>query len=188
MRIVIEIASRDELFTNTVYEKNTKILCDVQKISIHMDKKSFKDFKDLVIRSLQKKCKELALTLPGTTIEKLHTAYIILCDESVVFIKHFLEQSRCNYTTQLRDNEMEIIKYFIHLEILQKHNDNLLLQCRILTPEINLLVTEAIEDMCSGCHEERANKTCTRCHLIRYCSIECQKNHWETTHKHLCKK
>ena len=30
-------------------------------------------------------------------------------------------------------------------------------------------------------------KTCTACELVRYCSVECQKNHWPH-HKRACKK
>ncbi len=29
-----------------------------------------------------------------------------------------------------------------------------------------------------SCVEEKANLKCSRCGIVRYCSVDCQKNHW----------
>ena len=46
-------------------------------------------------------------------------------------------------------------------------------------------------DVCASCGiaeiDEMKLKTCTACKSIRYCSVECQKNHWPH-HKRACKK
>ena len=178
MRLVIESAIR---------ENPNKRFEHLPKISIQIDGNSFREFKEIVINNLQKKCRELSLTFSGNIIQNLHNAYQILCDESIVFIKSFFEITECDKTSQLNDEKLQIMKYFIHLETLQKHNENILLQCRILTPEINLLITEDTDDICRGCEKVRAMKTCTGCHLERYCSSQCQRNHWQI-HKQKCKK
>ena len=38
---------------------------------------------------------------------------------------------------------------------------------------------------CSNCSKEEAEKRCSRCTAVRYCSKECQKEHWEH-HKGYC--
>ena len=40
---------------------------------------------------------------------------------------------------------------------------------------------------CGNCGEE-ATKKCSRCKSIYYCTVECQKNHYKSTHKKVCKK
>ena len=39
-------------------------------------------------------------------------------------------------------------------------------------------------NVCGGPAERR----CGKCKLVRYCSLECQNLHWNTTHKHTCVK
>lgn len=42
------------------------------------------------------------------------------------------------------------------------------------------------EYYCSNCAERGRLKSCSRCRLTRYCSTECQKQHW-SKHKKVCK-
>ena len=44
---------------------------------------------------------------------------------------------------------------------------------------------------CVNCHKSSKEVTlyqCDRCNAVRYCSIECQKNHWNWMHKYCCRK
>jgi hypothetical protein len=51
--------------------------------------------------------------------------------------------------------------------------------------------TEQMDDVCASCGITQGNgtklKICTACKLMKYCSVECQKNHWKH-HKKACKK
>lgn len=41
-----------------------------------------------------------------------------------------------------------------------------------------------MENKCNNCFK-KANKICSQCKLVNYCSKECQKNDWKV-HKHKC--
>lgn len=39
---------------------------------------------------------------------------------------------------------------------------------------------------CATCSAEGALKSCAACHLVCYCDIDCQREHWKKVHKHTC--
>jgi hypothetical protein len=47
------------------------------------------------------------------------------------------------------------------------------------------------DKQCCNCKKEpearQKFKTCNGCKLLKYCSIECQKNHWKAGHKQKCR-
>ena len=44
---------------------------------------------------------------------------------------------------------------------------------------------EAVANPCAVCQTADANSMCSRCKLVRYCSVDCQKHHWKI-HKKTC--
>ncbi len=56
---------------------------------------------------------------------------------------------------------------------------------------INMSSTEQMDDVCASCGitqgDDTKLKICTACGLVKYCSVECQKNH-RPQHKKECKK
>src|SRR6056300_1334825 len=50
---------------------------------------------------------------------------------------------------------------------------------------------EEADKVCANCGKAEVDdvklKNCTACKLVKYCSVECQKNHWKQ-HKKACKK
>ncbi len=39
---------------------------------------------------------------------------------------------------------------------------------------------------CQSCQAEGATKSCSACHIVCYCNIDCQKEHWKKVHKRTC--
>jgi hypothetical protein len=56
---------------------------------------------------------------------------------------------------------------------------------------INMSSTEQMDEVCASCGKAAVDniklKLCTACKLVKYCSVECQKNH-RKQHKKACKK
>ncbi|XP_020616117.1 ankyrin repeat and MYND domain-containing protein 2-like [Orbicella faveolata] len=56
----------------------------------------------------------------------------------------------------------------------------------VLTQSINGLRCGDFSDCCGVCTENRNVKKCSACKTVGYCSVRCQKLHWQT-HKKFCK-
>lgn len=41
-------------------------------------------------------------------------------------------------------------------------------------------------NICQSCQAEGATKSCSACHIVCYCNIDCQKEHWKKVHKRTC--
>ena len=39
---------------------------------------------------------------------------------------------------------------------------------------------------CQTCGADAAPKKCSACHLVSYCNVNCQSNHWNMGHKQTC--
>lgn len=66
---------------------------------------------------------------------------------------------------------------------------NLNLKIRtIITTARNKYMAATSKRECHNCHSTSvvANKTCSRCKLVFYCSSECQTVHWKAGHKRVC--
>jgi hypothetical protein len=57
-------------------------------------------------------------------------------------------------------------------------------------PTMGSSSTEDADEVCAKCGKSAADdvkpKICTACKMVKYCSVECQKNHW-SKHKKACK-
>lgn len=55
-------------------------------------------------------------------------------------------------------------------------------------PSLHVVESEPQAPLCGGCRNKSkvANKQCSRCKTMKYCSSECQSNHW-SIHKPSCK-
>lgn len=52
---------------------------------------------------------------------------------------------------------------------------------------LRTMIQSGLHCSCAHCHARVANiQQCSNCHFCRYCSIECSKAHWRTTHKGMC--
>ena len=47
------------------------------------------------------------------------------------------------------------------------------------------ITTYIIDDSCITCKKENAEYFCSKCKLVKYCCLECQKSDWKT-HKDTC--
>eukprot|EP00986_Skeletonema_menzelii_P006513 scaffold2478_cov136-Skeletonema_menzelii.AAC.4 len=47
-------------------------------------------------------------------------------------------------------------------------------------------VSSDANNKCQSCQAEGATKSCSACHLVCYCNIDCQKEHWKKVHKRTC--
>lgn len=56
----------------------------------------------------------------------------------------------------------------------------------VITQSINGLRCGDFSDCCGICIEKRNVKKCSACKMVGYCSVRCQKLHWQT-HKKFCK-
>lgn len=55
-----------------------------------------------------------------------------------------------------------------------------------LTPFTSDNVSLEANNKCQSCQAEGATKSCSACHLVCYCNIDCQKKHWKKVHKRTC--
>ena len=55
-----------------------------------------------------------------------------------------------------------------------------------LTPFTSENVSLEANNKCQSCQAEGATKSCSACHLVCYCNIDCQKEHWKKVHKRTC--
>ena len=157
------------------------------EIVIHLDKKSYYEMLLLVKESLRQRLVNIASILPGTEEQRLFAASRMLCDESIVVINSFFKNKTVFQSGNITDDDIELIRKFIHLENLQDMFPNLPLRCKILLPIEYKHVTDKQEDLCMSCVENSASVTCSGCRFARYCSKYCQTNHWKC-HKPECKK
>ena len=43
-----------------------------------------------------------------------------------------------------------------------------------------------VSNKCQSCGTDGASKKCSACHLVSYCNVECQTQHWKKAHKLTC--
>lgn len=78
-----------------------------------------------------------------------------------------------------------------HILKLQKENQRLL-DAQLKEPTAWKWVKDRRNfSVCGNCHNKCTNKqrrgNCGHCEQIKYCSVSCQKNHWNKVHKYQCK-
>ena len=133
--------------------------------------------KDMVLSTLNMNCIKvpiLEIAIPATIIENqygnTYKSWIRypLTQTYVEKTKLFIE--RCKY---LRDNIVCIIYSSVEKRCL-------------LYPTIHTSPNKYFK--CIGCQKIYAQLLCKNCNLAHYCSVQCQRGHWDKFHKRECKK
>ena len=156
------------------------------EIEFRIKIKVYKEMLLFVKESLKQRLLNIASKLPGIEEKRLLAASRMLCDESIAVISSFFENNTGFKSGKITDDDIELIIKFIHLENLQDMFVDLPIKCKILLPEEYKEVIDKQEDLCMGCKENRASSQCSVCNFARYCSKECQRNHWNC-HKQECR-
>ena len=157
------------------------------EIIIHLEREVYEEMLSIVKKSLIQRIANMKSKLPGNEEERFLTATQIICNESIAAIRTFFENKTGFQSANIKEEDIGLIVKYMHLENLQENHINLPVKCKILLPCEYRQATEKQDDLCMSCKENMAIVTCSACRFARYCSKDCQKNHWKC-HKPECKK
>ena len=122
----------------------------------------------------------------SNTAENIRSIHESIYNQSRKKIKQFLQQVENNSMFRLTVENQIILEHLITLEYLQSRisEDKIIMKCIIYTAKQYFKCTGENMSLCSNCDEETSKYDCS-CFLVRYCSKECQDNHW-LKHKSKC--